>query len=181
MPLDPKTRTPSQLSVLDEGAAGSIWVVASRTWTDIGSWVRRKGVIGRTFLRWTENLNVCDSFPNEPTCSVATAHGLPLFHHIRQFSIQRGQTVATLPTCVTTDRFVFFILVLALCVYMLWRCELFPAARGLWQNIFVGVSGVTRHPTRIRSRIKNEDGATSLLVPHCTHRHLVFFISRSPV
>jgi hypothetical protein len=61
LPLNPKTWTPSQLSVYLTRAlrVRSGELPPERVAHDIASWVRREGVTGRTFLRWTdENLRV---------------------------------------------------------------------------------------------------------------------------
>ncbi|KAH9983298.1 hypothetical protein BJV77DRAFT_966894 [Russula vinacea] len=61
LPLNPKTWTPSQLSVYLTRAlrVRSGERPPERVARDIASWVRREGVTGRTFLRWTdENLRV---------------------------------------------------------------------------------------------------------------------------
>jgi|SRR5712671_2485696 len=59
LPLNPKTWTPSQLSVYLTRAlrVRSGERLPERVAQDITSWVRREGVSGRAFLRWTdENL-----------------------------------------------------------------------------------------------------------------------------
>ena len=61
LPLNPKTWTPSQLSVYLTRAlrVRSGERPPERVARDIALWVRREGVTGRTFLRWTdENLKV---------------------------------------------------------------------------------------------------------------------------
>jgi hypothetical protein len=61
LPLNPKTWTPSQLSVYLTGAlrVRSGEQLPERVTRDVALWVRREGVSGRTFLRWTdENLKV---------------------------------------------------------------------------------------------------------------------------
>ncbi len=56
LPLNPKTWTPSQLSVYLTTAlrVRSGERLPERVARDIASWVRREAVSGRTFLRWTD-------------------------------------------------------------------------------------------------------------------------------
>ena len=56
LPLNPKTWAPSQLSVYLTTAlrVRSGDRLPERVTRDIASWVRREGVSGRTFLRWTD-------------------------------------------------------------------------------------------------------------------------------
>ena len=57
LPHNPKTWTPSQLSVYLT-AALHVWSGArlpERVARDITAWVRREVVTGRTFLRWTDD------------------------------------------------------------------------------------------------------------------------------
>lgn len=56
LPLNPKTWTPSQLSVYltTTLSVRSGERLPERVASDIASWVRRESVTGRTFLRWTD-------------------------------------------------------------------------------------------------------------------------------